>query len=112
MASLPVLLKRASTVKLEFNNQVAACVVASSRGYPGKVEDGKVISGLDAVDCACQVFHAGTKFDASNNVISSGGRILTVAALGDNLSQALSRVYQGLSKISFDGMHHRKDIGK
>ncbi|MBP9837679.1 MAG: phosphoribosylamine--glycine ligase [Proteobacteria bacterium] len=101
-----------SEVKLIASKKSAACVVASSKGYPGKVDDGKIISGLNAGSSDLQVFHAGTKKDAQGNVISSGGRILTVAALADNIEEALNKAYQGMSQVKFEGMHFRTDIGR
>ena len=98
------------SVELEWRPEAAVCVVAASRGYPGLADDGKVIEGLFIGDETTQVFHAGTRLEA-DRVVSAGGRILSVTALGDDLRQARERAYAGIEKISFDGMQYRKDIG-
>ena len=102
-----------SSVELQWRSEAAACIVAASRGYPGTVDDGKVIEGLSAIGDAGVVFQAGTKeaSDGASHIESQGGRILAVTALGASLNQALQTAYEGIEKISFDGMHYRKDIG-
>ena len=91
-------------------NNHAACVVASSKGYPKKVEDGKKITGIFEDRENQIVFQAGTRLEGED-VITKGGRVLVVTALGKSLEEALSNAYSGLEEISFDGMHFRKDIG-
>jgi len=90
----------------------SVCVIAASGGYPGKVESGKLISGLDAagaVDDAF-VFHSGTVLK-DGAVVTSGGRVLAVTAMsGDGLEAALAKAYGMIAKISFDGMQFRRDI--
>ena len=104
---------RLASVELEWRPEAAACVVAASRGYPGDVEDNKVISGLFEGDSECMVFHAGTRPNPENEseILTRGGRILSVTALGGTLDDALRRAYKGMERISFDGMHYRRDIG-
>lgn len=97
-------------IELEWKKEAAACVVASSRGYPDKVEDGKEISGLFAGNGEKFIFQAGTAFDAKK-VVTKGGRVLAVTALGEDADTALRAAYQGIEQVSFDGMHYRKDIG-
>lgn len=98
--------------KIEWSNEFACCVVCASGGYPGKYETDKMISGLDTVrDKSVVVFHAGTKKEA-NAVVTSGGRVLGVTAVGEKLKTALSKSYRAIESISFDGMQYRKDIGK
>lgn len=104
--------KRLDKVKVSWKKDAAACIVISSRGYPAKVDDGKVIHGLFPATSDSIVFQAGTKYSASKEVVSSGGRVLGVTALGNNLEQALDHAYLAVSKISFDGAHYRKDIGR
>jgi phosphoribosylamine--glycine ligase len=101
------------SVELEWKPEAAACVICASRGYPGTVEDAKKISGLFEGDESLQIFHSGTKFASpgSKDVISSGGRILAVTALGSDLREALRLAYEAVEKISFEGMQYRKDIG-
>ena len=104
---------RLASVELEWRPEAAACVVAASRGYPGDVEDNKVISGLFEGDSECMVFHAGTRPNPENEseILTRGGRILSVTALGGTMDDALRRAYKGMERISFDGMHYRRDIG-
>lgn len=100
------------TVELKWSKDAAACVVASSRGYPKQVDDGKVIEGLFEPSERIVAFHAGTRGDEDGKVVSKGGRILAVAALGSSVSAALDNAYANLKRISFDGMHFRSDIGR
>ena len=88
------------------------CVVLASGGYPGRYEKGKVITGLEeagAVD-GVTVFHAGTARQGED-IVTSGGRVVSVAAIGDNIDQAAERAYQAASLIEFEGKHMRHDIG-
>jgi len=90
--------------------QSAVCVVAASGGYPGDHRKGAEITGLDCVRDAI-VFHAGTRRENSRT-LTSGGRVLAVTGLGDDLESAAEAAYRGLSNISFEGMHYRRDIGR
>jgi phosphoribosylamine---glycine ligase len=87
-------------------------VVLASGGYPGKFEVGKRINGLTAVgqNSGVKILHAGTKRDGAQ-LVTNGGRVLGVTASGASLNAALSTAYKACSKIQFDGMHYRKDIG-
>jgi phosphoribosylamine---glycine ligase len=86
-------------------------VVVAAAGYPGKVRSGDVIHGLDAdFGPGAKVFHAGTKVE-NDKVVTSGGRVLTVCALGSDFADAQSRAYAAVRKLGFDGMFYRKDIG-
>ncbi|MCB0324136.1 MAG: phosphoribosylamine--glycine ligase [Bdellovibrionales bacterium] len=101
-----------SSIELSWKSEAAACVVLSSRGYPGEVDDGKPITGLESTENDVFVFHAGTTLaEDGQTVVSKGGRVLTVAALGETRNRALGKAYARLEKISFDGMHCRRDIG-
>ena len=99
--------------KICLRKEAAVCVVMASQGYPGKYETGKEISGLDEIaereDVV--VFHAGT-VQKGDRVLTAGGRVLGVTALGKDLSSARSLAYEAVSKISFEGAYVRKDIGK
>ena len=101
-------------IDLEYEDNAAVCVVLASGGYPGSYEKGKIITGLDHFDGADGYFcfHAGTKFDENGNVVTSGGRVLGVVALGDTLKEARSRAYRACEWVSFDKMYKRSDIGK
>ena len=95
------------TVQLEVRKEVAATVMAVSRGYPEAYQKGKIITGLDQDK---MIFHAGTLLK-ENKVTTSGGRVLAVTSFGENHNEAVQSSYQTLSKIDFDGIHYRKDIG-
>jgi phosphoribosylamine--glycine ligase len=88
-------------------------VVLASGGYPGGFEAGKVIAGLDAAETlpGVVVFHAGTKL-RDGACVTSGGRVLTVVGRGPDFRTAIDRAYGAVSRVSFDGMHYRKDIGR
>jgi phosphoribosylamine--glycine ligase len=91
----------------------SACVVAASKGYPGKYETGAVIEGLEQLgDDSVQVFHAGTSKDTGGRFIATGGRVLGVTAASDRLTDALTLCYQALGKIHWPGMQYRRDIGR
>jgi phosphoribosylamine--glycine ligase len=101
-----------SGLRVEWEPAAAVCVVVSGRGYPGPVENGKVIHGLD---CPAEkdviVFHSGTSRSPDGTWLTSGGRVLGVTAVGPDLKSARERAYRAVSGIRFDGMHHRNDIG-
>ena len=101
-------------IELEYEDNAAVCVVLASGGYPESYEKGKVISGLSAFDGKEDYFcfHAGTKFDDKGNVVTSGGRVLGVVALGSDLKQARAKAYEATAWVSFDKMYKRNDIGK
>jgi phosphoribosylamine--glycine ligase len=98
---------------IEWDSRSAVCVVLASGGYPDKYEKGIPIAGLDKARQSknAVIFHAGTKL-VDGDVVTSGGRILGVTALGDNIKAAIDNTYKVISTISFKGMHYRKDIGK
>jgi len=100
-----------AAISLNWKKEAACCVVMSSAGYPGRVDDGKEINGLLDVDKDVIVFHAGTK-NVGGKICSKGGRILGVTALGDDLNAAIEKAYGGVKKISFEGMQYRTDIGR
>lgn len=90
----------------------AICVVVASRGYPGKPEMGKVITGHQAAESVggVKVFHAGTAV-REGQLVTAGGRVLGVTATAEDLATAIERAYAAISKIHFEGMHYRRDIG-
>lgn len=90
--------------------QSAVCVVMAAKGYPGPYDKGKMIHGLEAAGKLAEVFHAGTKC-SDGNVVTNGGRVLGVTALGDDIAKAITSAYDAVQQISWDGMHYRKDIG-
>jgi phosphoribosylamine--glycine ligase len=101
---------RLSGQPIEWSGKKAVCVVMASGGYPGDYEKGKAVSGLDLVDEDIIVFHSGTKANGSQ-ILTDGGRVLGVTALGDTHEEARKRAYENAAKISFEGAQYRKDIG-
>ncbi len=98
--------------ELRWTPGASACVVASSGGYPGSYKTGFPIKGLGAAAqvAGVQVFHAGTTL-VGGQMLTAGGRVLGVTAAADSLEQALSRAYQAMAEISFEGIYYRRDIG-
>jgi phosphoribosylamine---glycine ligase len=98
---------------IEWREGVSICVVLASRGYPDKPEKGKIIKGLELLKNKddIMVFHAGTK-KIDGGFFTSGGRVLGVTAIGDTYENAIKKVYNAVSCISFEGMQYRKDIGR
>jgi len=99
---------------LEWHNESSVCVVMAAKGYPGKYEKGRLIRGLDsAFDRNIMIFHGSTKRD-KNRVLTNGGRVLGVCALGENIKQAAIRAYSAVERITWgsDEHHFRRDIGK
>jgi len=101
---------RLSEVELEWDDRPAACVVLASGGYPGKYETGQAIAGLDLVPPDIMVFHAGTRKSDGGGLVTAGGRVLGITALGNTIGEAVRRAYQGVDRVSFEGMHYRRDI--
>lgn len=101
---------RLGEVEINYSNDAAACVVLASGGYPEEYEKGKVIKGLEDVDDSIVVFHSGTKL-FNGEIVTNGGRVLGVCSRGKDVEAAAKNVYKNIEKISFEGMHYRKDIG-
>jgi phosphoribosylamine--glycine ligase len=100
-----------SKTELKWSPLAAVCVVMASDGYPGSYPKGKVISGLDAANAllGTKVFHAGTALK-DGQIVTNGGRVLGVTALGKDLKAAQAAAYAAVEKINFDGAHFRRDI--
>jgi phosphoribosylamine--glycine ligase len=94
---------------LRWTSDAATCVVMASRGYPGEYATGEKITGIDGVANA-QVFQAGTRY-SGDDLVTAGGRVLGVTATGPDLASSVERAYDAVSRIHFEGMHYRKDIG-
>jgi phosphoribosylamine--glycine ligase len=103
---------RLAETELRWSPGAAACVVASSAGYPGSYKTGLPITGLGAAAQVpgVQVFHSGTA-QVGGQLVTAGGRVLGVTAAGDSLKEALDRAYQALAEIHFEGIYYRRDIG-
>lgn len=95
----------------KWKKQSAVCVVMASQGYPESYPTGEEITGLDKVDENSFVFHAGTKKE-DGKILTNGGRVLGVTALGDTLESAIANAYAAVEKISWPHKYYRKDIGK
>jgi phosphoribosylamine--glycine ligase len=106
---------RLAGLELQWKARHSVCVVAAAPGYPGKYPSGLVISGLTAaggVDAPnVRVYHAGTRRGPQGDLLTAGGRVLGVTALGDTREAARADAYQALKQIRFEGMHYRTDIG-
>jgi phosphoribosylamine--glycine ligase len=96
----------------DWDERAAVCVILASRGYPGAYEKGKTIGGVEEAEGLTDVvvFHAGTKRDGER-VVTNGGRVLGVSALGSDLASARERAYRAADRIHFDQMQRREDIG-
>ncbi|MDE7326697.1 MAG: phosphoribosylamine--glycine ligase [Lachnospiraceae bacterium] len=101
-------------VDLQFEDNAAVCVILASDGYPEKYEKGFAITGLDAFDGkdGYFCFHAGTKFDEAGKIVTNGGRVLGVTALGRDLKEARANAYRATEWVSFENKYMRHDIGK
>lgn len=95
-----------------FSDEVAVTVVCAASGYPTSPRTGDRIVGIESANCieGVQVFCAGVQEGADGSLVTAGGRVLSVTALGANLDQARSRAYEGVGAVSFDGMAYRKDV--
>ncbi len=103
---------RLATIDLKIDPRPTVCVVMAAGGYPGPYTKGQVIHGLDAAADLPEVmvFHAGTAVK-DGEIVTNGGRVLGVTALGDNLQQAIDRAYGAVAKIRWEGCYFRRDIG-
>jgi phosphoribosylamine---glycine ligase len=99
---------------LEISSKFATTVVMVAGGYPGDYKKGEVITGLTSQDPTenVVVFHAGTSTSAQNEILTNGGRVLAITGLGNSVEEALDAAYQEVSKIHWNNVHYRKDIGQ
>lgn len=101
-----------SDLDIEWDDRACTCVIMASGGYPKSYPKGIEINGLtDGQLDGVTVYHAGTKRDG-DKLVTAGGRVLGVTALGESIEDALAKSYAGVEKIKFDGAHYRKDIGQ
>jgi phosphoribosylamine---glycine ligase len=104
--------RRLHDVRAEWDPRASLGVVMAAGGYPGSYRQGDVINGLDSVRGeGVKVFHAGTSRDDSGNIVTSGGRVLCVCALGEDIAVAQRRAYEAVNKITWDKVYYRHDIG-
>ena len=98
-------------VAIEWDPRTAVGVVLAAEGYPASVKKGDVIKGLDQdFSNEVKVFHAGTA-KQDQEIVTNGGRVLCVTALGENITEAQNKAYNAVQRISWDGMYFRTDIG-
>jgi phosphoribosylamine---glycine ligase len=104
---------RLDKVELNWDPRPALCVVATAGGYPGPYEGGVPITGIAEADSMrdVKVFQAGTRM-SGGQLVTDGGRVLGVTALGDTVAEAQQRAYQAMKLVQFEGMHYRRDIGE
>ncbi len=102
-----------SSLQAKSSKNASVCVVVASEGYPSEPKTGKEIAGLDAASMVpgAVIFHAGTRREGEK-LYTSGGRVLSVGATGENLAAACKTAYEAASKIRIEGAHYRKDIGR
>jgi phosphoribosylamine--glycine ligase len=110
---LAVIDNKLDRIKVEWSNDACVGVVMASAGYPGSYKTGFPVTGLDDLDKDILVFHAGTKAGAEpGQVLTSGGRVITVVATGKTLAEAREKVYANIPRVHFEGCYYRKDIAK
>jgi phosphoribosylamine---glycine ligase len=100
-----------SSTDVHWSPNPAVCVVLTSQGYPAKPETGKVITGYEAAEAlgGVKIFHAATRVQ-DHQLLTTGGRVMGVTAIAEDLPSAIQRAYAGVNKLQFEGMHYRKDI--
>ncbi len=98
-------------IEIQWSDRRAVCVVLASGGYPGSYEKGKIVTGLEDVDDDIVVFHAGTA-RKDGQIVTSGGRVLGVTAVGATNDEARAKAFSNVEKIKFEGVQFRRDIGK
>ena len=102
--------KTLDKVEVKWKDEHVACLVLVSKGYPGAYSKGKVITNLDKVDDEIIVFHAGTARNGEN-IVTNGGRVINICALGNSLNEVREKVYKAAEVIDFEGKFYRTDIG-
>ncbi|MCX7987859.1 MAG: phosphoribosylamine--glycine ligase [Thermodesulfovibrio sp.] len=105
--------QRLNKIEVRWKTDASLCVILASEGYPGKYKKGIPISGLDMIRGLkdITIFHAGTKFNEKGQIVTNGGRVLGITALGKDIKEARQKAYGAIELINFSGMHYRKDIG-
>jgi phosphoribosylamine--glycine ligase len=101
-----------ASVDVHWSPNPSICVVLTSKGYPGKPETDKIITGYEGVEAlgGVKIFHSATRVK-DHQLLTTGGRVLGVTAIAEDLPSAIQRAYAGVNKLQFEGMHYRKDIG-
>ncbi len=96
---------------LEWSDQAVLGVVLAAKGYPEAYKKGELIQGLDVIDPAVHIYHAGTDLDKEGNCVTNGGRVLFLSAKGSTLEEAKQKVYEEIKKVDSDALFYRSDIG-
>ncbi len=109
-AALAAARRELAGIKTSWSNEACVGVVLASQGYPGHYETGHPIFGLTELDKDVMVFHAGTRLGDDGQVLTAGGRVLTVVAKGKDMAAARKKVYDNVARINFKGMQYRRDI--
>jgi phosphoribosylamine--glycine ligase len=102
---------RLAQMEAEWDRRAALGVVLAAHGYPEEPRKGDAVTGIPAPTEDCKVFHAGTRLEGKS-LVTHGGRVLCVTALGDSVRMARARAYEAVERIRFDGMQYRRDIGQ
>lgn len=105
------LVEKEAKEKIKWDSRSCLGVVLAANGYPDSYAKGDIIKGIPSADSESKVFHAGTKIDDRDNILSNGGRVLCAAALGATLEEAQNKAYQIVNQIDWDGAYFRTDIG-
>jgi phosphoribosylamine--glycine ligase len=101
-----------SSVRVEWRREASVCVVLAAQGYPGSYQKGKRITGLEHFVGRPDIlfFHAGTRTGPGGEIRTAGGRVMGITALGHDINEARGKVYEAANRVSFPGMHYRRDI--
>jgi len=102
--------KNINEKEINIDDRTVAAVFTVAGGYPEGYEKGKVINGLENISESI-VFHAGTKLNSQRQILTNGGRVIAISSYGKNIKEALSKSYQSIDKMEFEGMNYRRDIG-
>ena len=102
--------KRLKEIDISYTNLHSGCLVLASKGYPEAYEKGKIITNLDKVDDDIVIFHAGTAIK-DNKLVTNGGRVLNICALGNDLDDVRKKLYKAAKVVEFEGKYYRNDIG-
>ena len=94
-----------------YKNKVSGCVIATSKGYPLDYKVGVPINIKDTKHKNVQIFHSGTSIDDSGQLVTNGGRVLSIVCQGNDFDSVFKNAYNHLSNINFEGIYYRKDIG-
>ena len=109
---LAMIEEKLSDINIQWRQEASVCIVISSRGYPGNYQKGAVVTGLEKIKSMKDtfVFHDSTLLN-NTDIVTSGGRIISVTAVGTDIKDAKTKAYTAVEKIHFDGLHYRRDIG-